>query len=131
MGQKHEPIQTPVGILYGRDAIYLDLMAVDIKAKKVTLHGVINGNLCSIPQRSRFIKYTIAFVDVLALTMIELDSCDGEYSSSFDEVIHSSWVSELGGKVTSSHRHLVVHTYDDVFNVVCRQFELIIDKDVD
>jgi hypothetical protein len=32
----------------------------------------------------------------------------------------------LGGKVTRDHRHYLLQTYDDVFEVVCKAYDFIV-----
>ncbi|MEM1296443.1 MAG: hypothetical protein AAGH89_13830, partial [Verrucomicrobiota bacterium] len=91
----------------------------------VLLHGGLNAELCSAGERAsvEFPRYRIDFSGVLAFQIIELDSWDGESESSFDEILESEWIRDLGGKVTSEHRHFLVQTYDDVIEVVCEAFE--------
>lgn len=56
--------------------------------------------------------------------MIELDSWDDLSKSSFDEVMQSTWITSLGGKVDGSYKHYALQTYDEVFEVVCKRFTL-------
>jgi hypothetical protein len=44
--------------------------------------------------------------------------------SSFDEILHSRWRAELGGKITPQHQHFSFATYDEVIDVICSDFEL-------
>jgi len=67
-------------------------------------------------------EYKLQFINVLAMKLIDLDSWQFVNQSSFDEVIHSDWIRQLGGKVTDEHRHFIVQTYDDVFEVICENF---------
>lgn len=119
----NSPIETTLGRLDGRDCIYLDGFAFSDRSSTLTLEGSINGDLCGIAQRGRFISFILRFRGVLAFKMVELDSCDWEFESSFDEVIESEWIKRLGGKVVSSHRHFFVQTYDNVFDVVCASYD--------
>jgi hypothetical protein len=113
------PIETALGRLDGRDCIYLDSFAFEDGTGTLVLDGSINGNLCSTRQPGRFVPYTLRFRGVLAIKMVELDSCDWDMESSFDEIRDSEWIRSLGGKVTAAHRHYFVQTYDYVFDVVC------------
>jgi hypothetical protein len=88
----NSPIETVLGRLDGRDCIYLDGYWFEDGSSTLTLEGSINGDLCGIAQPGRFISFTLRFRGVLALKMVELDSCDWEFKSSFDEVIGSEWV---------------------------------------
>lgn len=122
---KYTPIKTELGFLYGRDCIYLNKTEYGFS---LVLYGKINGNLCSNEQKNRFISYKLTFKEALAVSIIELDSMYDSDSwkaeSCFDEVMNSSWVKELKGKVTSNHRHFSLQTYDDVFEVVCESYKL-------
>lgn len=117
------PIETALGRLDGRDCIYLDHFAFEDGTGTLALDGSINGNLCSTRQPGRFVPYKLRFHGVLAVKMVELDSCDWDFESSFDEVRDSEWIRSLGGKVTAPQRHFFVQTYDYVFDVVCEGYE--------
>jgi hypothetical protein len=123
--QLFQPIKTPIGILKGRDAIFLDRLNIDIQQGILTLEGGFNGELASEPI-SEEVGYSLVFYGVLALKVIELDSWDYKCASSFDEVVNSEWCAKLGGKVDESFKHYMVQTYDDVIDVVCRKFTLTI-----
>ena len=125
MARRYRPVETKLGVAKGRDAIYLDAIKWVQRTNRVLLHGSLNAELCSAGDRAsvEFPRYRIDFNGVLAFQNIELDSWDGESQSSFDEIIESEWIRDLGGKVTSEHRHFLVQTYDDVIEVVCESFE--------
>ena len=129
--QEYQAIQTSLGILRGRDAIYLVSIDVQITSGILRLVGNISGSLCSEPQTQDWISYQLSFYGVLAFKVIELDSWDHVSSSSFDEVVNSNWIRELGGKVTPSHKHYLVQIYDDVVEVVCKRYDLQIMKEED
>jgi hypothetical protein len=59
--------------------------------------------------------------------MLELDSWDYISESSFDEVVDSDWIDSIGGKATARHRHILLQTYDDVFEVVCENVEFAVE----
>lgn len=121
--QKHNPITEPFGVLYGRDCIFLDDVKLTDNTDTLTLVGNLNGDLLR-PPRQTDVPYRIIFSGLMAMQMLELDSWDDEYASSLDEIIESEWVSSLGGKVTTEHRHFCVVTYDVVFDVVCKQMTI-------
>ena len=123
---KYVPIQTVLGTLKGRDCIYLDDAAFQNGVNQFVLKGEINGNLCSKKRTGIDIPYEIIFFGVMALKMVELDSCDSDSESSFDEVIGSSWIKSLGGKVDTNHHHYYFQTYDEVFEVVCDRYKFIV-----
>ena len=120
---RNVPVETALGRFYGRDCIYLDRLTFEDGTSTLVLDGCINGNLCTTRQPGRFVPYSLRFRGVLAVKMVELDSCDWDHESSFDEVLDSEWIRSLGGKVTTAHRHFFVQTYDDVFDVVCEGYE--------
>ena len=117
------PIETALGRLDGRDCIYLDHFTFEDGTSTLVLDGSINGNLCATRQPGRFVPYSLRFRGVLAVKMVELDSCDWSSESSFDEVHDSEWIRSLGGKVTTARRHFFVQTYDFVFDVACEGYE--------
>ena len=122
------PVQTELGILSGRDCIYLDSAKFSDSQSNFILKGDINGDLCSKEILGEEIPYKVIFEGVLALKMVELDSWDFNSESSFDEILNSSWIKSLGGKVNKSHHHYLFQTYDEVFEVVCLQVNLTIDS---
>ena len=117
------PIETPLGCFFGRDCIYLDRASFEDRAARFVLEGEINGNLCTKKRLGEFIPYRLRFFGVLALRVVELDSCDWACESCFDEVRDSDCVRSLGGKATPDYHHFFVQTYDDVFEVVCQNYE--------
>ncbi len=117
----HTPIETPIGILTGRDAIYLDKFEFD--SFNLTLTGSFNGHLAS-NTTERWIEYELTFFGVLALKLIELDSWDFKCASSFDEVLNSEWQAKLGGKVSQRHKHYFFQAYDEVIEVICNSYAL-------
>ena len=117
------PVETPLGLFYGRDCLYLDAVGFEDGTRNLVLEGAVNGNLCTKRRPGEMIPYTVRFIGVLALTMVELDSSTADFESSFDEVRDSDWVRSLGSNVTPQHRHFYFQTYDDVFEVVCEGYE--------
>jgi hypothetical protein len=116
-----QPIETVVGFLSGRDAIFLDEFAYDTH-HQLTLRGSFNGVVGSRPLDEE-IDYEMTFSDVLAFTVVELESSrvyEFEETFSFAEVIGSGWLPRLaaGDKFTPEHRHYLVQTYDDLVEIV-------------
>ena len=83
----------------------------------------------------KFRKFALKFESVvyLEVTSLELyqDFDDDLYetSSSFDEILNSKLIEELGKhdpnrEVSEDHRHYVLATYDDVFEIVARDVTL-------
>lgn len=125
-----EPIETEVGIIFGRDAIFLDEIDFDYSQNKVVLSGELNGSLCSkLHEKSEDIKYSLTYFGILSFQMIELDFADFRGQSSFDLVQNSKWISEFrkrdsAGKVRPEHKHYFLQTYDEIFEIISLSFEL-------
>ena len=130
MSQSFEPINTVLGVISGRDAIFLDEAIYG--GNRIELRGEINSNLCSNSiEKDSFIAFSLMFAGVMGITMIELDLNDDFGRSSFDRVVNSVWMNELRlrdhtAKVKPNLEHYFVATYDDVFNIACLSFELTI-----
>ena len=128
MSQSFEPINTVLGIIKGRDAIFLDDALYD--GYRIELRGEFSSNLCSKSNEpDSYIGYSLTFVGVMGITVIELDLNNDFGVSSFDRVINSAWISEmrsrdLTAKVKPNLEHYFVATYDDVFNIACESFEV-------
>ena len=121
--QHNTPIETDLGYIRGRDALFLRQVRFENRTTTLILEGAINAKLCSKSEATTDYDYRLRFINVLALKMIELDSWHYTNQSSFDEILDSDWIRQLRGKVTSDDRHFVVQTYDDVFEVVCEHFD--------
>ena len=123
--RNYQPIETAHGFLVGRACIFLDEVSFLYGTYNLRLIGEVNTSLVSNPPEvsPKLVPYELTFTRVLALKMIELDSWDFECASSFDEILNSQWVAEIGGKVTKEHKHFFFQTYDDIFEVVCSSYE--------
>jgi hypothetical protein len=126
MKRHFQPIETPLGIAKGRDAIYLDEVIFKDRTNTIVLVGSFNTALCSNPNKTGidFSGFRITFHAVLAVEILELDCWDWESESSFDEIINSDWIRSLKGKVSEKNRHFLVQTYDDVIEVVCESYTI-------
>ena len=132
-------VQTSIGTLWGRDCIFLDRMSMSTST--LTLEGTINTSIVKkfvAPKEmpaSEELPCVLSFRNVLAVQIFELDTWQSQHNdennafmdSSFEELVGSRWLSSLGGKVTTDDRHFSVLTYDDVIDIVCRDFELTFD----
>jgi len=127
-----KPVRTQVGIISGRDALYLDEIKFDYKKNIITFIGEINGELCSASKIKGFIHYKMNFKDVLYFKMIELDVSLFESQSSFGmescivELLETDMLMNIEKARGVNSRHFVVSTYDDVFNIVCKELEIVI-----
>ncbi len=121
--EHYEPITTPVGIINGRDAIYLDEIHLDlVKTSSLILQGELSPFAASERESDEWIAYKLVFFGIRGLKVTELDSWDFKCASSFDEVRESDFLKTF--KASADHKHYKVQTYDYVFDVVARRFEL-------
>jgi hypothetical protein len=128
--QTFRPIETPIGFVGGRDAIYLDDVKFDFWQRTLTLTGRFNGILSS-SHVSEWVHYALTFTSIVAFKFIELESWEHQGfairgASSFDEVVDSGWLAEMEPRVAANAKHYIVQAYDEVFEVICYNFELTI-----
>ena len=127
-------IETDVGLIRYRDAIFLDALEIDLSRAWLLLRGEINGHNATRAEDDSWIGYELQFSGVLALYVVELESSTiydlepvgSSEHASFGEVIGSRWLQALarGDKFTPKHRHFLVQTYDDVVEVAATTFAL-------
>lgn len=126
---KAVPVKTEYGILAGRDCIYLDEVSFCNRTNRLHLKGEINGSLCSIPPAGYWVPYELIFEGVLIQKITGLDIWTSQQNnapqSSFDEIENPPWLDDLSNKKTWPHRHFILHTYDDVFEVSCLSFKMV------
>lgn len=134
MTEKAVPIITEVGKIWGRDAIFLDEVNV-INESTFELTGEFNGALCSNLKDSDDRKYRITFKGVHLFKMIELDFDESENESSFDIIENSKQILQMInddktkhiGKIDDTYKHFVFRTYDTVFEIIGKDFELLLE----
>ena len=116
-----KPIETALGELHGRDAIFLE--ELQQKGIRLLFRGEINGALCrrAPEKKNMWLRYELELVNVLAYDCRELDVCTWNTISSFDEIAESTWLLELDltdrlreFKLPEAH-HYIVSTYDFVY----------------
>lgn len=131
MTEKVTPIITEVGKIWGRDAIFLHRVNV-INECTFELTGQFNGALCSNLQDNDDRNYKIVFKEVHVFKMIELDFDETEYESSFDMIENSKQILKMIetdktnyiGKIDDTYKHFVFRTYDTVFEIIGKAFQL-------
>ena len=100
--------------------------------KELVIRGDISSNHCSRSSHIGDIKFDIIFKNVYAYKMIELDSwmmnSDFNFldSSVFFEIQNSDFIGQLEDKITDSHKHFVLQTYDDVFEIISDEYDLML-----
>jgi len=123
---KNQAIQTVVGFLVGRDAIYLNDIQHDYTKRMVSFVGEINAGLATKYEGSaKWLGYQITFKGVGAVSMTELDCYEQERDlvSSFDLVIQPR---RKG--FSESSKQFVFATYDHVFELIAIDYAFEIAK---
>lgn len=134
--EKTIAIETGLGVLWGRDCIFLDCVQQD-KRGNLTFSGEINSNCTSVgkkcPQEKKWLPYTLTFQDVLACFSCELDTYgnlagfpDSE-SSDFDLIEDSEWLESLPVRndfQKNRYTHYRIFTYDIVYNIIAGSYKL-------
>jgi hypothetical protein len=129
-----EAVITPLGYLYGRDAIYVDKLDYKLGRGHVTLAGEFNGALASESESDDFVMYTLHFEGVYYFSKVELD-LHGDQPPTGKTDIKSDWLEyrqspllerarQKGKQELKELRHFILFTYDDVFEIACQHYEL-------
>lgn len=125
-------IDTPLGRLRGRDCIFLDKAA--LKGNKLILEGEINGALANKTAQKEWISYRLTFNGVIAHFSCELDTYENiseennfKLGGCFGVIEESGQLKKLPVRSDfdkSEYKHFRVCTYDYVFDIFARSFEL-------
>jgi hypothetical protein len=122
---KTKPIETIVGKLMGRNALYLDDVKQLLAPPSLIFRGALSAPQCSNYQGTeRFPAYEAVFEGCQYYDCTGLDYYKREkyLSSSFDLVVESDLVNLL--KLSAHYNHYVFATYDFVYEVVAKSFVL-------
>lgn len=122
-------ITKEVGRIYGRDAIFLDSFHQEFN--ECIFKGEFNSNLVEVHFNQHFVPYTFHFLEVIYYQCCELDLYFEKTNSSFDLVHDSQLLAKLRSKSSSEkikpdHQHYVLKTYDDVYNIIARNYKLVV-----
>ncbi|MGG4345663.1 hypothetical protein [Paenibacillus lautus] len=126
---QHQIINTELGVISGRDAIYLDKLNFT-STNEVELIGEINASLCSQVNDEKYIPYKFIVKGIYYFNMVELDISytnvlrDVEVNSSLIEVIGSDLLTTIKEVRGLNLRHLIICTYDEIFEIACKAFEM-------
>jgi hypothetical protein len=136
INNERKAIETVVGIISGRDAIFLDKVEILSGKYGMTFTGELNGVLCSENKASdKWIPYKISFDDCIYHSCHELDlySNERDLISSFDLVLKSDLLNSIFdkqdiGKFSNgskeNYNHYVLATYDYIYEIVARDFKI-------
>ena len=130
--EKATAVNTCLGVLKGRDCIYLDQVKQD-DLNNLTFIGDINGHLISQHRDEKdWFPYTLTFRRVLAYFACELDTYENLAEtgplnrSSFDLIEDSTWLKSLPVREDFNkgiYQHYRLFTYDDVYNIIAVSYE--------
>ena len=130
--EKAVPIETNVGVLNGRDCIFLDTVVQEEHNGTLVFKGDINGNL--IEKAKGWMPYTLTFTGVLACFYCELDTYNNLINtnelvenSSFDLMENSVWLKSLPVRDDydkSKYKHYRLFTYDVVYDIIATEHTL-------
>jgi hypothetical protein len=131
MNENIKPIITEVGLIYGRDAIFLDKVNF-INEETFELLGEFSGSLCENLNDNNDVKFKIVFKNVHLFKMTELDFDEVEYKSSFDEIENSIQINKMIEidnqnnikKIDKTYKHYIFRTYDTVFEIIGKDYSL-------
>lgn len=127
-----------LGILDGRDCIYIDMVTQN-DMDNLIIKGEINGRLASKIRNEKWIPFTLTFHRVIAYFSCEIDTYenmdayDNLNHSSFNLVNNSQWLAVFPIRKDfdkSIFKHYQVFTYDYVFNIIAVSYELNCDWDI-
>ncbi len=125
MAKNHRAsIETPVGVVNGRDSIYLDSVIHTGDLSMLTFTGELNANLCSKYEGSgKWIVFELKFLHVPCFRGWEIDvyPSELEIQSSFDLIEDSAF---LQGVSALKHDHYVLSTYDYIYEILAKDFVL-------
>ena len=128
-------IATELGLLSGRDCVYLDRVEGDGWGTLV-LTGEINGALASRPSWD-WVPYRLAFQGVLACFSCELDTYEALAGpqawegSSFAWIENSAWLAGLPVREDlpkGEYRHYRLLTYDIAYHVIAVSYHLEVER---
>lgn len=118
-------ITQEVGKIYGRDAIYLDLMQQNINTAELIFEGDFNSSLISVKFDCDFVPYKFIFKHVIYFQCCELESYTGSKTvSQFDVVENSDLLLRFNDLSTENHKHFVLETYDWVYDILAVDYKL-------
>jgi hypothetical protein len=84
--------------------------------------GEVGSSNCKPVLLETWCAYKLQLTGVLAVQHTDLDDWTWRSSSCFDRVIKSDWLASFGESVASGSTHFLVQTYDDVYDIVAKDF---------
>lgn len=128
--KEFKSIETPLGyIMSGRGAVYID--SLEQKNNILIFKGEINSRFC-LPEYQKYKWYSYQLI----LNNVKVYKCENievyawkewNCNSPFSEVINSEWHKEYKTD-NNVYKHLIIETYDFIYFVLCKGFEMQIIK---
>lgn len=116
-------IETLIGIIKGRDAIFVDDFRHVYNTIEIT--GEINGELCSRrPNKAEWYKYFLKFINVKVFKCENIDYYQWDKwntVSSFDVISNSEWIEEYRFD-NEIFQQYILETYDNVYFIICESY---------
>ncbi len=123
---KTQPIDTSLGRLHGRNAIYLDeFRHIFTPSVDVFFKGALSTSCCKgYKGTADFVAYELLFEGVQFYSCCELELYKKEpfLSSSFDLVLSSHLLQDLN--LGNDYQHYIVATYDFVYEIAAKMFKM-------
>ncbi|MCT4594985.1 MAG: hypothetical protein N4A57_12050 [Anaeromicrobium sp.] len=128
-------IETQVGNLQGRDAIYLDSVDYQPVDKVLKLIGEINLNLSSEGNSDDFAPYVLEFRGIHSYSQVHLDvwirnNEDCFMGSSFYEVLDDEEAAKASIIKGEPFKKFIVQTYDHVFEIISINFQMSMEMNI-
>ncbi len=123
------PIETPVGNLNGRDAIYTDMLIHSQCPSILEAEGEFAANLCSSYEGdNKWIKFKISFFQVLFFNgwEIEFYPYEKRIVSSFDFIENSELLDGFG---EHQKKHFVFSTYDYIYEIIAANYKIVLGEE--
>lgn len=126
-------INTHIGYLNGRDCIYLRKVIQD-EDDNLIIECEFNGRLVSSLKNDEWLNGVLTFKSVIYYQSCEIDTYFNQMDflktqSSFDEIQDSQLLKGTPIRQDfnkDNYRHYVVHTYDFIFDILAKEYELAI-----
>jgi hypothetical protein len=135
-----KPVITEAGLIWGRDAIFLDKHLIE--GNNLILEGDLVKDLCSefkgIDNLCHYLPYKINFKNVIFFEIYPEDGYKGNSKSSFDLIKKEKIFEEFPelekaeplAQLTDNHKLYKFNTYDEIFLIVATDFNLEINKKI-
>ncbi|WP_342572253.1 hypothetical protein MKY85_07675 [Paenibacillus sp. FSL R5-0749] len=126
---QHQLMNTELGVISGRDAIFLDKLNFT-STSEAELIREINARLCSQVNHENYIPYKFIVKGIYYFNMVDLDISysnilrDVNVHSSLIEVVDSNLLATIKEVRGLDLRHIIICTYDEIFEIACKELEM-------